>query len=435
MKKLINKFIVIRLIIINSLLFSCHVFAAPLPEIDCLIEPNKTIELSSSVTGVLDDVLVDRSDSIKKDQILARLKSNVVQVEVRSSQEKVNLSKAEYKRALELFADNVITRSEKELADNQLKLYELELEQAKASLDQRILRSPIDAVIVDRYRMPGEYVNDSPIFKIAQLDPLRVEIISSVEHFGQIEKGMHAHVETEFGGYKNLVAKVVLVDQVIDAASGTFGVRLELPNKDNEIPGGLKCKILFFNNVEEAEYLSLYPPENASVDSYKNTQDELDRVDLAMQSGQMGSCHSIGPFDKKAKMLALMKKLDSAIQHFESRDEMLSTTYYLVSSASFKTKKETRDLIARVKKIGIKDIAMLMRKSGPSLSYGLYKNKNIANARQLKLSKLGFDSRVIPQKINKTMYWADVLTDKTELALAEAVNNKKLKVQSCSVKI
>ena len=40
-------------------------------------------------------------------------------------------------------------------------------------------------------------------------------------------------------------ARVKVVDPVIDAASGTFGVRLELPNPNYRLPAGLKCKVRF----------------------------------------------------------------------------------------------------------------------------------------------------------------------------------------------
>jgi hypothetical protein len=35
------------------------------------------------------------------------------------------------------------------------------------------------------------------------------------------------------------------VDRVVDAASGTFGVRLQLPNPGYRLPAGLKCEIRF----------------------------------------------------------------------------------------------------------------------------------------------------------------------------------------------
>jgi hypothetical protein len=38
---------------------------------------------------------------------------------------------------------------------------------------------------------------------------------------------------------------VTLMDRVIDPASGTFGVRLELPNPDYAIPSGLHCRVRF----------------------------------------------------------------------------------------------------------------------------------------------------------------------------------------------
>ena len=40
-------------------------------------------------------------------------------------------------------------------------------------------------------------------------------------------------------------ARGQVVDRVVDAASGTFGVRLELPNPNYALPAGLKCKVRF----------------------------------------------------------------------------------------------------------------------------------------------------------------------------------------------
>jgi multidrug efflux pump subunit AcrA (membrane-fusion protein) len=40
-------------------------------------------------------------------------------------------------------------------------------------------------------------------------------------------------------------ARVTVVDRVVDAASGTFGVRLQLPNPGYRLPAGLKCKTRF----------------------------------------------------------------------------------------------------------------------------------------------------------------------------------------------
>ena len=36
-----------------------------------------------------------------------------------------------------------------------------------------------------------------------------------------------------------------MVDRVFDAASGTFGVRLDLPNSDGALPAGQRCIVSF----------------------------------------------------------------------------------------------------------------------------------------------------------------------------------------------
>jgi hypothetical protein len=36
-----------------------------------------------------------------------------------------------------------------------------------------------------------------------------------------------------------------VIDRVFDAASGTLGVRLELPNRQQKLPAGVRCKARF----------------------------------------------------------------------------------------------------------------------------------------------------------------------------------------------
>ena len=40
-------------------------------------------------------------------------------------------------------------------------------------------------------------------------------------------------------------ATVKVIDRLLDAASGTFGVRLELANRQHRIPAGIRCSARF----------------------------------------------------------------------------------------------------------------------------------------------------------------------------------------------
>ena len=47
------------------------------------------------------------------------------------------------------------------------------------------------------------------------------------------------------GVYDPTSKNLIVVDRVMDAASGTFGVRLRLPNPDLALPAGIRCTVRF----------------------------------------------------------------------------------------------------------------------------------------------------------------------------------------------
>ena len=103
--------------------------------------------------------------------------------------------------------------------------------------------------MVERLRYSGELAaKEHPIAKIAQINPLRVEVFAPVALLGKVEVGQRAIVIPEAPMSRPLEASVTVVDKVVDAASGTFGIRLEVPNPGNRIPAGLKCKVRFGNS-------------------------------------------------------------------------------------------------------------------------------------------------------------------------------------------
>lgn len=67
----------------------------------------------------------------------------------------------------------------------------LEFERAVAQLNQRTLTSPFDGIVVERMLNPGDLAESGtgrkPMLKLAQIDPLRVEVVlplSAMERYG-----------------------------------------------------------------------------------------------------------------------------------------------------------------------------------------------------------------------------------------------------------
>jgi len=93
---------------------------------------------------------------------------------------------------------------------------------------------------------PGEYIfEQTHVMTLAQIDPLNVEVFVPTTLFSTIKVGQRASVTPLLPDGREYQASVKIVDRVFDAASGTFGVRLEMPNPGHKLPSGVKCKIQF----------------------------------------------------------------------------------------------------------------------------------------------------------------------------------------------
>jgi hypothetical protein len=93
------------------------------------------------------------------------------------------------------------------------------------------------------YKEVGEFVDEEPLLKLAQLDPLKVDVIASVDLFGEIKEGTNLTVSPELAGVPPFVATVDVVDKIIDGASGTFRFSMVLPNPEYAVPAGLNCQL------------------------------------------------------------------------------------------------------------------------------------------------------------------------------------------------
>jgi len=240
--------------------------------IDCVMEPSEVVEISSPVQGVLETIYVDRGHLVKKGQEVAKLQSGVEEANVKLAKARAAIDVDIYARKAEfemknrsaeqlenLHSKNLVSwhdfdeaKTSGLVAENDYKkaielknLAKIELIHAEEVLKQRHLKSPVDGVVLERMKSPSEFVEEQPVMKIAQIDPINVEVIVPINLLGSVKVGMTGQVKVEQPVDKTYSAKVAIVDPVVHASSGTFGVRLLLPNPDGAIQAGLRCKVTF----------------------------------------------------------------------------------------------------------------------------------------------------------------------------------------------
>jgi membrane fusion protein (multidrug efflux system) len=250
-----------------------RVAAQPAP-VPCLIEPHQSIKLAAPVSGLLDQVAVDRGDVVTKGMLVAHLLSaqeeaDLASAKVKAADESAVAEKAarrdftESKRAsMERLkaSSQFVSRTAVEEADSdakqaaaalqtaitQSKLNQIEAVHAAAKLSERSIRSPVNGIVTERTLSAGEYAYEQThIVTIAEMDPLNVELYMPVARYGEVTPGMSLEVRPEAPVGGRYQAKVAVIDQVFDARSATFGVRLSLPNPGLKLPANIRCEVAF----------------------------------------------------------------------------------------------------------------------------------------------------------------------------------------------
>jgi RND family efflux transporter MFP subunit len=242
----------------------------------CLIEPAQKLSIRSTVTALITDIPVDRGATVRKGQPLVLLDAGaekaaldsaryraVMQGNVAAAEARLAHARDKLRRREELVKEKFVSSQDRDdsLAESRVaeadlleardsrELAKLEAHRLAAELGRRTILSPVGGVVTERLQNPGELAQSgdsaSPILKLAQTDPARVEMVLPVAQHGKVKVGDTLAIKPEapFGG--EYQAKVRVVDSVIDSASGTFGVRLELPNPAGKVPLGVRCNAVF----------------------------------------------------------------------------------------------------------------------------------------------------------------------------------------------
>ncbi len=417
-----------------------------LQSLDCVINPSVVADLGSRIPGVLKTVHVDRSDFVHSGQLIAELESGVDMASLELARKRASLTaeielrqinaaygQRQHERIEDLYTRNVIstndmdqTQTETKLTQIQLRqaidnqqLAQLELVRAQEIVERHAIRSPVTGVVMERFKTIGEYVDDQPIVRVAQLSPLHVEVIIPVEQLGKVYIGMLADVWSDAIGEK-WQAEVSRIDRVADVASGTYGVRLTLENPDYKIPAGLRCRIKFLptENVtetkitpvsESATPISTIPmekqiPMNSAADTSTPAAQEVIDISLSENS----QCGRLGPFPDKAsaQAKASMLQIDGVDIKIQKRTEDVQAGIS-VMSPPFASIEEVNGYLKSLRASGDKDHFLVGSKGNQpyQVSLGIYSVSQNAERRVKYLQSKGFSVKTQLKYTQQESHW------------------------------
>lgn len=257
--------------------------AAVSDSIEGFTEPYADIEVAASEMGAIASILVADGDIVKAGQVMASLDDRVLKAslnvaaaaaasegELKSATASLAVRELESQKLNELFdrrhasqreldrveGDLKVARARVQIAREEAEVRRLEHARIVAQLQQRQIVSPIDGVVVEVKKDTGEFVSpsDPVVVRVVQLDPLLVAFSVPMEKRSLVSTNQS--VLMTVGKSTAVHGRVEFVSPIADAGSGTFRVKVLLPNSTGRWHGGEKSVLhLDHESLERASQL------------------------------------------------------------------------------------------------------------------------------------------------------------------------------------
>jgi HlyD family secretion protein len=251
-----------------------------------------TVEAVPKVSGRLDEVSVRLGDRVQKGQRLAKVEDHEIREQVKQAQASfdvaaatirqreadLRLAQTNLERSRNLFDRQLIpkqtfddTDARYQAAAAQLDLARAQFAQAQARLDElkinlanTVIASPVSGFVGKRALDPGAWVTPNSSF-ISVVDIVIVRLVANIveKDLRRISSGMKADVEVDAFPGEQFVGRIAHVAPVLDPATRTAQIEVEIENRQFRLKPGMYAKVTF--TVERRENV-LVVPANAIVD-------------------------------------------------------------------------------------------------------------------------------------------------------------------------
>jgi membrane fusion protein (multidrug efflux system) len=186
--------------------------------------------------GVVESLLVDLGGRVRGGQLLATLENTDQAIALDQARHGYENAKSRVERQRALKTAGVVTEADSEQVEFEYREAELALRKAQRDQDLTRITSPFDGVITSRTARIGRLVHPGDsLFQVTALAPMLVRVrVPETSALGLVQ-GSSAQVTGARGEHGS--ARVVRASPVVDGASGTREVVLQLAPGSKLAPG------------------------------------------------------------------------------------------------------------------------------------------------------------------------------------------------------
>jgi len=194
------------------------------------LEAEKEAEILARITGVIESLGCEEGDIVPKGQPLLQIEAGEYRLRLQQAEASKASLLDKHNRMKGMFEQQLVSAQEFETTSNDLKSAEAAEELARLDLSYTTVRAPFTGRIVRRLVDVGQNVSaGTALFVVSDFDPLLAVVHVPSKEFKKLQPNQPVLLVLD-SNKERLEGRIKLVSPVIDPASGTIKVTIEIPS-------------------------------------------------------------------------------------------------------------------------------------------------------------------------------------------------------------
>ncbi len=236
-------------------------------------EPIQELKFSAENSGKVTQVLVKEGDYVKAGQILAIVRSDVINVNAQNANAVYQNAVADYTRFENAFKTGGVTKQQLDQARLAMVNAKANLTQANINVGDTRIKAPINGFINKKFIEPGSILSGMPpteLFEIVNVSKLKLKVTVNESQVASLKVGSVIKVGSNVYPDKEFTGKITFIAPKADA-SLNFPVEIEITNNtSNDLKAGMYGTAKFASN-QQKQTLKIVP-RNAFVGSVSSNE-------------------------------------------------------------------------------------------------------------------------------------------------------------------
>lgn len=237
-----------------------------------IVTADHYISLGVRVPGRIEAYLVEEGEHVRKGQRLVQLDDRRYKAALREARAALEEAKAtralrhkELERAGELREEGVTSQADLDLklarsreADAKVQTLVARIAQLELDLDDTVLRSPVNGVVLERLKeageiaVPGGFAGSGELLRVANLDELRAQVDINESDIRNVHMGQPAEVVPDAFPDRRYPAQVVKLAAQVNRQKGTLQVEARILRPDDALRPDMSARVDFLTAATPA---------------------------------------------------------------------------------------------------------------------------------------------------------------------------------------